>query len=173
MAQCYSTIERALIHYPIVYFDTSHQTQDICISFVQCWTNVEDAGPTLYKCLQMFCVRCDPSKHETFAQCCFNVGPATKTMDQHWNNIRWMPRVCWDNKRVLFLQIHFKCASFELTQATQNNCMTCVQCWTNVEDVGPELNKCYTFFWATSESFFTKNVKLILFFYNWIIIDKI
>ena len=22
----------------------------ICITFVQCWTNVEDVGPTLYKC---------------------------------------------------------------------------------------------------------------------------
>ena len=25
-------------------------TQSICITFVQCWTNVEDVGPTLYKC---------------------------------------------------------------------------------------------------------------------------
>ena len=23
--------------------------QNICITFVQCWTNVEDVGPTLYK----------------------------------------------------------------------------------------------------------------------------
>ena len=28
----------------------SQQTQNICITFVQCWTNVEDVGPTLYKC---------------------------------------------------------------------------------------------------------------------------
>ena len=26
------------------------QTKNICITFVQCWTNVEDVGPTLYKC---------------------------------------------------------------------------------------------------------------------------
>ena len=26
------------------------QTQNIYITFVQCWTNVEDVGPTLYKC---------------------------------------------------------------------------------------------------------------------------
>ena len=26
------------------------QTQHICITFIQCWTNVEDVGPTLYKC---------------------------------------------------------------------------------------------------------------------------
>ena len=24
--------------------------KNICITFVQCWTNVEDVGPTLYKC---------------------------------------------------------------------------------------------------------------------------
>ena len=28
----------------------TQQTQDICVTFVQCWTNVEDVGPTLYKC---------------------------------------------------------------------------------------------------------------------------
>ena len=26
------------------------QTQNICITFVQCWTSVEDVGPELYKC---------------------------------------------------------------------------------------------------------------------------
>ena len=25
------------------------QTQNIYITFIQCWTNVEDVGPTLYK----------------------------------------------------------------------------------------------------------------------------
>ena len=29
---------------------TSQQTQNICITFIQCWTNVEDVGPTLHKC---------------------------------------------------------------------------------------------------------------------------
>ena len=28
----------------------SRKTQNICITFVQCWTNVFDVGPTLYKC---------------------------------------------------------------------------------------------------------------------------
>ena len=27
----------------------TQQTQNICIRFVQCWVNVEDVGPTLYK----------------------------------------------------------------------------------------------------------------------------
>ena len=26
-------------------------------------------------------------KHGTIAQCCFNKGPALKTVGQHWNNI--------------------------------------------------------------------------------------
>ena len=25
-------------------------TKNFCITFVQCWSNVEDVGPTLYKC---------------------------------------------------------------------------------------------------------------------------
>ena len=28
----------------------SQQTCSLCITFIQCWTNVEDVGPTLYKC---------------------------------------------------------------------------------------------------------------------------
>ena len=26
------------------------RTQNICITFIQCWANVEDIGPALYKC---------------------------------------------------------------------------------------------------------------------------
>ena len=39
----------------------SQQAQNICITFTQCWTNVEDVGPTLYKwhtnalCLLGYC----------------------------------------------------------------------------------------------------------------------
>ena len=29
---------------------TEQQTENICITFIQCWTNVEDDRPTLYKC---------------------------------------------------------------------------------------------------------------------------
>ena len=29
---------------------TSQQAQNICITFVQCWSSVKDVGPTLYKC---------------------------------------------------------------------------------------------------------------------------
>ena len=36
-----------------------------------------------------------PSKREELNQCCFIVGPASKTVGQHWNSIGRMPRVCW------------------------------------------------------------------------------
>ena len=32
----------------------SNKTQNICIKFVQCWSNVEDVGPTLYRCYTIF-----------------------------------------------------------------------------------------------------------------------
>ena len=35
----------------------AQQTQNICITFIQCWSNVEDVGPTLYKCYtNVFCL---------------------------------------------------------------------------------------------------------------------
>ena len=34
----------------------AQQTQNICITFVQCWTNVEDVGTTLHKCYTISCV---------------------------------------------------------------------------------------------------------------------
>ena len=36
-----------------------------------------------------------PGKHGAFIWCCFNVGPASKTVDQHWNSIGWMPSARW------------------------------------------------------------------------------
>ena len=38
------------------YIDTQ-QTQNICTTFVQYWTSVEDVGPTLYKsCTNVLCL---------------------------------------------------------------------------------------------------------------------
>ena len=31
----------------------------------------------------------------TINQCCFNVGPTSKTAGKHWNNVGSTPRVCW------------------------------------------------------------------------------
>ena len=36
-------------HILFLALETTQQTQNICITFVQCWTNVKDVGPTLYK----------------------------------------------------------------------------------------------------------------------------
>ena len=42
------------------------------------------------------------------------------------------------NKKYIILH------AFVITQWTQNICITFVQCWSNVKDVGPTLYKCYT-----------------------------
>ena len=31
-----------------VMLSTFQQTENICITFIQCWSNVEDVGPALY-----------------------------------------------------------------------------------------------------------------------------
>ena len=38
-----------------------------CLTFLQCWNNVGDVGPTLYKCYtnKMFCVRWDFKRSAT------------------------------------------------------------------------------------------------------------
>ena len=54
--------------------------------FIQCWTNVEDVGPTLYKCYTMCCVSWAGGlslKQSTFVLCWSNVGPALQTLVQH------------------------------------------------------------------------------------------
>ena len=38
-----------------------------------------------------------PSKHESFTQCRFNVGPSSSPLAQPWNSIGWMSRVWWDS----------------------------------------------------------------------------
>ena len=58
-------------------------------------------------------------KHGTITQCCFNVGPASKTVGQHWNSIGWMPWVCRKN--------------------TADPVMD--ECWASVVDDWPALNQ--------------------------------
>ena len=38
----------------ITYIVNTQQTQNICIQFIQSWTNVKDVGPGLYKCCTHF-----------------------------------------------------------------------------------------------------------------------
>ena len=46
-------------------------------------------------------------KHGAFTLCCFNVGPPSSTLAQHWNSIGWMPRVCCDGYRELSHYMHY------------------------------------------------------------------
>ena len=49
------SIKPALIqHLVFAELRSAQLTQNICITFVQCWSNVEDVGPTLYKCYTIF-----------------------------------------------------------------------------------------------------------------------
>ena len=49
---------RKIYYYTSLYYEylLSQQTQNVFITFVQCWINVEDVGPTLYKCYKNVCV---------------------------------------------------------------------------------------------------------------------
>ena len=87
----------------------SQQTQNICITFIQCWTNVEDVGPTLYKCytnvlyllgyIFTFYMGGDysiTSKHDTLTLFWYNVGPPSTTSAQQYTRIGSTSRVCWE-----------------------------------------------------------------------------
>ena len=42
---------KILFHFFVCHIRlATQQTQNICIAFVQCWTDVNDVGPTLYEC---------------------------------------------------------------------------------------------------------------------------
>ena len=70
------------------------QTQNICIAFIQCWTNVEDVGPTLYKCFtNILCLlgmliihMCSPSQTQI---------TRTKTYNLIWTLISNI-KLLWD-----------------------------------------------------------------------------
>ena len=47
---CRVRIVRIRRHVNLVLFFSTPSKQTICITFIQCWTNVFDVGPTLYKC---------------------------------------------------------------------------------------------------------------------------
>ena len=54
----------------------------------QCWHTDYNAGPTFgQRCRITIKPGALPSKHERLTQCCFNVGPTSKTAGQHSNNI--------------------------------------------------------------------------------------
>ena len=54
----------------------------ICITFVQCWTNVEDVGPTLYKCYtNVLCML--GIVHHTFTRNCPDSEATLAALVQH------------------------------------------------------------------------------------------
>ena len=95
---------------------------------------------------------------EAFTQCCFNVGPPSSTLLQHWNNIGWMSFVCCVETSArascmtqvsLFINravCHSEGGKVSLrttskicicTQQTRYIKTMLIQCWTSVEDAGP------------------------------------
>ena len=67
---------------------TSQLTQNICITFIQCWTNVEDVGPTLYKCYTNVCwvYRCR----------CLPCGFEPRWVQDFQTNFLLLPSQSWD-----------------------------------------------------------------------------
>ena len=77
------------------------RTRDACMTCEAVRCSTKAPRPLLYSgCTSGVCCNIGldnhPSKHWTFTRCCFNVGPASKTVAQHWNSIGWMSSVCWD-----------------------------------------------------------------------------
>ena len=74
------------------------QTQNICITLVQCWINVGDVEPTLYKCytkvLYLLCHYLH-IQHGIFTLRLLNAGPASQTMGHDLASIWSMSSVCW------------------------------------------------------------------------------
>ena len=64
--------------------------------FVQCWTNVEDVGPTLYKCYRnVLCLLGRRTFSQTvyicamLVQCWASVADVGLTLKQRWVSVRW------------------------------------------------------------------------------------
>ena len=69
---------------------------NICRTFVQCWNNVEDVGPTLYKCsTKVLCLLgADPRDFDPMlVQCYAGVVEGGLTLNLHWVN-EWCVRTC-------------------------------------------------------------------------------
>ena len=55
--------------------------------FIQCWTNVEDVGPTLYKCYTNVLCLLGRDLNPMLDQCWSNVVDGAPTLKQHWINV--------------------------------------------------------------------------------------
>ena len=79
----------------------SQQTQSICITIVQCWANVEDVGPTLYKCY----------------------ANGSKTLGRRCKNVIQMVCVCWASSRLRYFAISQVCY---FTETKSQNVYKCI-----------------------------------------------
>ena len=64
----------------------AQQTQNICITFIQCWTNVEDVGPTLYKGYTNVCVCWECGWTALNSRQIKHIGTKLETFTQHCVN---------------------------------------------------------------------------------------
>ena len=114
--------------------------------------------PMLFQCI---------SQHiPAITQCCFNVGPASKTVGQHWNSIEWISRVC---RIPLLMQCIFVASHHTITQIMANrwtgrNPPAMLTCMLETKDHIWYFNKhAYTFIWITYSIYYQSNSV----FFNW------
>ena len=92
----------------------------------QSWASVADGGPTV-------------GQHRVNILCLMG--------SDHWRHYELLPILiwCWANvEHWINIGSSSVLLNSQFSQQTQNICITCVQRWPNVFDVGPTLYKCYT-----------------------------
>ena len=133
---------------------------------IYCWPRVGDDGPTLNQ--HWFCVSCWPghhvpstchpkpphaSKHESFSQGCFNVGPTSKTMANNKTTLGSSPQFCdsvVDGCQIL-MQDWF------LSSPVSEYCFKSLSAksWQYRDKRKPEIGTMPYFFWMTSMVFYS------------------
>ena len=92
------------------------------------WATVSLVYDTILYVVPILFIHSEPSSHG-----CFNVGWASQTVIQHWNNRGWIYRVCWGNGLI---------AAFP--RKTREPILS--YCWASVVDDGPSLNQHWFYF---------------------------
>ena len=77
----------------------------------QCWPSIGSIDPASHKCLVFAgIIYRGPSEHYALKQCCFNVGPPSATLAQHYPSIGSPPRARWGsvlcNLLIIRPQVH-------------------------------------------------------------------
>ena len=97
-----------------------------------------NTGLMLDHCLQYWTIITTSLGQKTYiiccvSRCCFNAGRSSTTLDQTYPSIGCSSHVRMGTAEFGFL----------MPNKHETFCITFVQSWTNVEDVGPALYKCY------------------------------